>query len=200
MKKSRSMIAMTAAVMTIVSAAAPVSVFAETHNSDQKYTYDPTNTGAHDTWDASYSDQTAQPDPSAKINVEFENEPTYTVTIPTDVSFGRTFEDKTNQVKVEDVYLNKGKAVKVTVASENEYKMILGGTDQTTFIPYSLTSNKGANGDVITVPTGSLEHKGTDTATITYSITDTDVPVAGAYSDILTFTIAVVDNNINTGN
>ncbi len=182
--------AMMAAVMA-VSAMAPMSAFAADTKHDAAQKYDNTT----DAWDKAFDDQTAAADPSAKVNVTFENDPTYTVTIPADVTFADDMADKTNEVKVEDVYLNKGKAVKVTVASANDYKMILNGTDADTFVPYELTSDKAEGGDVITVPTGTFNRKGTDTATLTYKVTDKDIPYAGDYSDILTFTIAVVDDN-----
>ena len=183
--------AMMAAVMA-VSAMAPMSAFAADTKHDATQKYDNTT----DAWDKAFDDQTAAADPSAKVNVTFENDPTYTVTIPADVTFADDMADKTNEVKVEDVYLNKGKAVKVTVASANDYKMILNGTDADTFVPYELTSDKAEGGDVITVPTGTFNRKGTDTATLTYKVTDKDIPYAGDYSDILTFTIAVVDNTV----
>lgn len=187
MKKFESMIAMTAAVLAISAMTAPVSAFAVDHTAEQTYTY------TDDSWAATYDDQTKQDSPSAKVNVTYENAPTYTVTIPADVAFSEDLADKSNSVSVDNVYLNKGKAVKVTVASANDYKMILDGTDATTFIPYTLTSNKATIADVITVASGTKQNPASDTATLTYTVTDKDVPAAGAYSDILTFTIAVVD-------
>ena len=191
----RTIAAVSAAIMA-VSALAPMSAFAYAnteHTADQTYTYDTNNT-AHDKWNAAYDDQTGDPTPSAKVNVSFENEPTYTVTIPADVTFAEDMADKTNEVKVEGVYLNKGQSIKVTVASQNGYKMILDGTDADVYVPYELTSDKATIGDVITVPTGSLNTKGEGTATLTYKVTDKNVPCAGEYSDILTFNIAVVGN------
>ena len=186
---ARTIAAVAAAIMTVC--AAPVSAFADAHTDNQTYTHDTSNT-AHDKWNAAYDDQTGAPTPSAKVNVALANAPTYTVTIPTDVSFGSELTAQTNEVKVEDVYLEKGEAVKVTVASQNGYKLILDGTDADYAIPYTLTSDKADLDEIITVESGSRENKGKGTAKLTYSIAEgTDVPVAGAYSDILTFNIAV---------
>lgn len=187
MKKNNSVISMTAAILALSTMTAPMSAFAVDHTAEQKYTY------AEDTWAAAYGDQTAQDAPSAKVNVTYENAPTYTVTIPSDVAFTEELENTTNTVSVDQVYLNKGKAVKVTVTSANDYKMILDGTDATTFIPYTLTSSKAANDEVITVVSGTKQNPASDTASLTYAVTDKDVPAAGVYSDVLTFTIAVVD-------
>ena len=86
------------------------------------------------------------------INVSYENAPTYTVTIPADVNFTSATATPDNDVVVSDVYLDKGKSVKVTVASANDYKMILEGTDTGTFVPYKLTSDKSdVVGEIITV-------------------------------------------------
>lgn len=180
MKKFKIMLTATAAVMALSAVAAPMSVFAT--ESEQTFNYNADN-------------QT-----SDKVTVSYENTPTYTVTIPADVSFNEDLEAQPNYVEVNGVYLNKGMAVKVTVASANNYRMLLGGTDTETFIPYKLTSDKDsiAEGsiidEVVTVPSGTKLHPASKTAELTYSITDKDVPAAGSYSDTLTFTIAVVDD------
>ena len=183
--------AFTAAVITVC--ASSMSVFA----ANEDHTAEQTFTGETNTWDPTHDDQTVDSDtydPSAKVNVNLSNDPSYTVTIPADVSFGDSFDAQTNKVKVEDVFLEKGQSVKVPVSSKNDYKLLLDGTDADMFIPYSVTSDKAELDEVITVASGSRENKGTGTATLTYSIADgTDIPVAGAYSDILTFNIAVED-------
>ena len=183
--------AFTAAVITVC--ASSMSVFA----ANEDHTAEQTFTGETNTWDPTHDDQTVDSDtydPSAKVNVNLSNDPSYTVTIPADVSFGDSFDAQTNEVKVEDVFLEKGQSVKVTVSSKNDYKLLLDGNDADMSIPYSVTSDKAELDEVITVASGSKENKGTGTATLTYSIADgTDIPVAGAYSDILTFNIAVED-------
>lgn len=180
MKKFKTMLAATAAVMALSAVAAPMSAFAAGKTIDQD-----TNNPQTDT-----------------ITVSYQNSPTYTVTIPADVTFTDTdnLADKTNNVVVENVFLNKGKAVKVTVASANDYKMLLDGTDSDTYIPYKLTSNQATINEVVTVPSGTKNSPASKTAQLTYSITDKNVPAAGAYSDILTFTIAVVDGTAQTEN
>ena len=55
------------------------------------------------------------------IRVSFQNAPTYSVIIPADVSFTGADEKPENEVAVSDVYLDKGKSVKVTVRSVNNY-------------------------------------------------------------------------------
>ena len=168
--------------LAMVSAIAPMSAFAAD---------DPT----------SIDQETALPT-TKDINVSFENAPTYTVTIPADVSFGDRFDEKSNQVKVEDVYLGKGRsAVVVPVDSANGYKLALNGTDTETAFPYTVNTKVGEGAattvtaeanEVIKVATGTSENKGSGTATLTYAIPEnTDVPAPGRYSDTLTFTISL---------
>ena len=172
MKNTRRFISAVMA-LAMVSAIAPMSAFAATESTI-------------------INQETALPT-TKDINVSFENAPTYTVTIPADVNFTSATATPENEVAVSDVYLDKGKSVKVTVASANDYKMILGGTDAGTFVPYSLTSDKSdVAGEIITVASGTLNTKGSGTAKLTYEITDKNIPAAGSYSDKLTFTISIV--------
>jgi len=236
MKKFKAMFAATAAVMALSAVSVPMSAFAI----DDLQRYNLTD----GTWDpANVQGQVTGDTPQAQINVDFSIEPTYTVTIPADVRINASERRGSNAVSVEDVFLNKGKAVEVSVASQNAYEMKLnlegGALDSANKIPYSLRSefavgrgftemgdiaNKTGQGTltivdrnlpesataadvfkpIITVPTGSKDLPGTGGTYLTYSISqEQDIPVAGTYSDRLTFKIAVVDapaNNSNPGN
>lgn len=227
MKKFKAMLAATAAVMALSAVSVPMSAFAidgVSHPGTQTYTFDPgevVEPGAepkHDTWNAEYLDQEKQPNPSAKVNVDFSIAPTYTVTIPADVHFSDTTENgrtARGEVKVEDVFLEPDSIVVVTVASRNNYNMLLDGFNSSYNIPYTLKKEtKNAeeetvlenlpqtvdpSGDsektvglVADVRTGNQTQKGAQTVNLVYAIDNAySVPVAGSYSDILTFTIAV---------
>lgn len=221
MKKFKAMLAATAAVMALSAVSVPMSAFAEDvpreHNNPQKYTFDPATADdentKHNTWDAAYGDQVGEPNPSARVNVDFSIAPTYTVTIPADVHFADGQREKDAQVKVEDVFLAPDSSVVVTVASSHDYRMLLNGNNNRYYIPYVLGTEQGGDSPetpsivpiedlVVTVPTGSLDHKESRTVDLKYVIGEQDqdnpdlikpydVPVAGSYSDILTFTIAV---------
>ena len=125
-----------------------------------------------------------------------ENDPTYTVTIPAAVSFGEDLSDQTDTVTVEDVYLGAGKAVEVTVESPTNYNMLLNGTDMENKIPYTLKAGDKVMTNeekiVIVVPTGTKQYKEEGTAELVFHVVDRNIPRAGSYSDILTFTIDVI--------
>jgi len=229
MKKFKAMLAATAAVMALSAVSVPMSAFA----ASDPQVYSP------DAWDPSYNDgsQTTGNNPSAKIDVSFTINPTYTVTIPMNVKFGDAGVEN-NAVLVDNVFLNNNKAVQVSVESNNDYRMLLNEKDnneQTTlnhekFIEYNVSGvsfvgkkndfgaegypNEGSettktdikltgNGSspvIISVPTGNNNNAGKGRAELIYTLPQGfDVPVAGTYSDTLTFTIAVV-NATNSGN
>ena len=220
MKKFKSMMAMTAAVLTLSAMAVPMSAFAEDTptSAAKEFTYSATDqtqdvfvtygtTKKVQKTDPTTGEPVYETDPETgeKIPVydiieNTVNAPTYTVTIPADVAFNDAFNDKTNQVKVDDVFLEKGKAVEVDITSTNGYNMILNGTDATTAIAYNVkinNSNDALTGTsktkVIEVVSGTSNAKGSGIAVLHFSVPIKNVPAAGAYSDKLTFTISVVD-------
>jgi len=225
MKKFKAMFAATAAVMALSAVSVPMSAFAEdtprvAHGTEQVFKYEGAIGSTGDWQPTKNDDMKLDPNPNTKVNVDFSINPTYTVTIPADVTFTDSNREKNAQVIVKDVFLAPEKAVEVTVASNNHYEMRLNGTDNNFYIPYSLNKVVSGEGDtepishpemaedlVVTVPTGSQDVKGEATVNLQYKIKEEvvdastgqtkpyDVPRAGSYSDLLTFTIKVVGNN-----
>ena len=224
MKKFKAMLAATAAVMALSAVSVPMSAFA--FEESQRYNL----TDGAGTWNPdNLQGQVTGETPQAQINVDFTIAPAYTVTIPADVRIptmpdgeGDGSRYSVNEVRVQNVFLNKGKAVQVSVASANAYQMLLDATDTGNKVPYSLRgvyqvgdveategvpftivdrtqNNPNVPGEnvfnkIITVPTGNTTKPGRGMASLIYSIKpDETIPVAGTYSDRLTFKIEVVE-------
>ena len=186
----KSITAVTAAVMAISAMAAPMSAFADT--SEKTFNY-------------SATDQTGN------IAVTYSNAPTFTVTIPADVSFTTLGETKSGStLSASDVFLAHGKVVTVSIASANGYQMKnTDTTDTTSYIGYTLSAtstnatvadafstgvSSGTTSQLLaTFANGNAATKGSGTVNLTFVNDDGSHAVAGSYADTLTFTIAVAD-------
>ena len=118
------------------------------------------------------------------VTVEYTVVPTYTVTIPTDV----TIDGNSTTISAEDVVVEKGQYVSVTLAAENNFTVT---TAEGATLDYTVTAN-GANvaaGDEI-LAVNPADGK-TGTATITFDIDESVIKYAGTYTGSATFTIAV---------
>ena len=118
--------------------------------------------------------------------VTYSVNPTYTVTIPTDV----TIDGNATTISAEDVVVEKGKYVSVTLADDNDFTV---RTQQGAELSYTVTAN-GANvaagGEILAVnPTDGK----TGSATVTFAIDESAIKYAGTYTGTATFTIAVKD-------
>ena len=127
------------------------------------------------------------------MNVTYSVNPEYTVTIPTDV----TIDGNSTTISAENVVVEKGKYVSVTLADDNDFTV---RTRQGAELSYTVNAN-GANvaaGDEILVvnPTDGK----TGTATITFEIDENDIKYAGTYTGSATFTIAVKNVPVTTIN
>ena len=122
------------------------------------------------------------------MNVTYSVAPAYTVTIPETVTIGADGTEKT--VSAEDVVVNKGQYVSVTLAENNTFTV---KTTEGAELPYTVTANGetvAAGGEILAVnPTDSK----TGTATITFDIDESAIKYAGTYTGSATFTIAVKD-------
>ena len=120
------------------------------------------------------------------VTVEYTVVPTYTVTIPTDV----TIDGNSTTISAEDVVVEKGQYVSVTLAADNNFTVTSGEGATLTY-----TVTKGgqpvAAGDEI-LAVNPADGK-TGTATITFDIDETAIQYAGTYTGSTTFTIAVKD-------
>ena len=120
------------------------------------------------------------------MTVTYSVNPGYTVTIPTDV----TIDGNSTMISAENVVVEKGKYVSVTLADDNDFTV---KTAQGAELDYTVTAN-GANvaagGEILAVnPTDGK----TGSATITFDIDESDIKYAGTYTGFATFTIAVKD-------
>ena len=122
------------------------------------------------------------------MNVTYTVDPTYTVTIPENVTIGTEGTEKT--VSAEGVVVKKGKYVSVALAADNTFTV---KTAEGAELPYTVTANGetvAAGGEILAV---NPKDGKTGTATITFDIDETAIQYAGTYTGSATFTIAVKD-------
>ena len=118
------------------------------------------------------------------MTVTYSVNPGYTVTIPTDV----TIDGNSTTISAENVVVEKGKYVSVTLADDNDFTV---RTQQGAELTYTVTAN-GANvdaGDEI-LAVNPTDGK-TGTATVTFDIDESDIKYAGTYTGTAIFTVAV---------
>ena len=121
-----------------------------------------------------------------EMTVTYSVAPAYTVTIPTDV----TIDGHSTTISAEDVVVNKGQYVSVTLAADNNF---IVKTAEGAKLAYTVTANGeavAAGGEVLAVNPADGK---TGTATITFDIDESDIKYAGTYTGSATFTIAVKD-------
>jgi hypothetical protein len=127
--------------------------------------------------------------------VTYSVAPTYTVTIPETVTIGTDGTEKT--VSAEDVVVNKGQYVSVTLAADNNFTV---KTAEGAELAYTVTANGeavAAGDEILAVnPADSAD----GTATITFDIDESAIQYAGTYIGTATFTIAVKDAPVTTIN
>jgi hypothetical protein len=116
--------------------------------------------------------------------VTYSVEPGYTVTIPTDV----TIDGNSTTISAEDVVVEKGQYVSVTLAADNNFTV---KTTEGAELPYTVT----ANGENIAAGSEILAVNPQDgkngTANITFDIDESAIRYAGTYTGTATFTVAV---------
>ena len=122
------------------------------------------------------------------MNVTYSVNPGYTVTIPETVTIGENGTSAT--VSAEDVVVNKGQYVSVTLAADNNFTV---KTAEGAELAYTVTADGEAvaAGDEI-LAVNPADGK-TGTATITFDIDETAIQYAGTYTGSAAFTIAVKD-------
>ena len=122
------------------------------------------------------------------MEVTYSVAPAYTVTIPETVTIGADGTEKT--VSAEDVVVNKGQYVSVTLAADNNFTV---KTTEGATLTYTVTKGGqpvAAGGEILAVNPADGK---TGTATITFDIDETAIQYAGTYTGSATFTIAVKD-------
>ena len=140
-------------------------------------------------------------DNTAKTTVQFNIDPTYTVTIPGTVELGKeesngkiTYE-KDLTLTANNVRLNEGKSLQILLGSDFQLEI----KDKPNFekLPYTVT----ADGNTVTSTNNLCATFGTNTAeqTVILHFAAENPKYAGDYTDTVTFTLAVVDA-AQTGN
>ena len=122
------------------------------------------------------------------MNVTYSVAPAYTVTIPETVTIGADGTEKT--VSAEDVVVNKGQYVSVTLAADNNFTV---KTAEGAELAYTVTANGkavAAGGEILAVNPADGK---TGTATVTFDIDEAAIQYAGTYTGSAIFTIAVKD-------
>ncbi len=120
------------------------------------------------------------------MNVTYSVPEFYYVTIPTDV----TIDGNSTTISAEDVVVEKGQYVSVTLAENNNFTV---KTTEGAELTYTVTANDkniAAGGEVLAV---NPKDGKTGTATITFDIDESAIKYAGTYTGSATFTIAVKD-------
>ncbi len=132
---------------------------------------------------------------TGSVNVEYNVNSTYTVTIPNGVSLKDSAVETV--IEANNVKLEKGKKIKVTLDSaantvtDKQFTVKAGTTGDAPTANYTISNSRGALGVGGTV--AEFLYNGTATSyseTLTYSA-PTGVKYAGTYTDSLTFTISV---------
>lgn len=118
--------------------------------------------------------------------VEYTVAPTYTVTIPENVTINGT----TATISAEDVVVAKGKYVSVSLADDNDFSV---STEEGATLAYTVTVGGmeiPAGGEILAVnPTNGK----TGSSSVTFAIDESAIQYAGTYTGTATFTVAVKD-------
>ena len=116
------------------------------------------------------------------VTVEYNVDPTYTVTIPATVALGETA-----TIKAENVVVAKGKQVEVTLTNANGFKV---KTEQGAVLTYTVTKDETAVNEGDTVLTVNPTSGKTRETTLKF-VAPGAAQFAGDYTGTVTFNIAV---------
>ena len=116
------------------------------------------------------------------VTVEYNVDPTYTVTIPATVALGETA-----TIKAENVVVAKGKQVEVALTNANGFTV---ATPQGAELGYTVKNGETTVNEGDTVLTVNPTSGKTGETTLTFTTPET-VKFAGDYTGTVTFTIAV---------
>jgi len=122
------------------------------------------------------------------MNVTYSVNPGYTVTIPETVTIGADGTEMT--VSAEDVVVEKGLYVSVTLAADNNFTVKTAEGAELTYTVTKGGQSVAAGGEILAVNPASAAG---GSANITFAINEADVKYAGTYTGTATFTIAVKD-------
>ena len=122
------------------------------------------------------------------VTVEYNVDPTYTITIPATVALGETA-----TIKAENVVVTKGKQVEVTLTNANDFKVT---TPQGASLTYTVKNGETIVNEGEKVLTVNPTSGKTGETTLKFIAPET-AQFAGDYTGTVTFTIAVntAENN-----
>lgn len=160
---------------------------------------------------SAFADTTVIPDPdnmpnpkpgTAGTTVEFSVDPTYTVTIPATVTLadnGSGIYTNSGTLTAEDVKLDEGKEIVVTLTSASKFNMQTSATAEYK-LPYTA---EGAFGKLTDKEAGGIVAKFATSTTVQNTpvtfTTDETPTYAGTYTDPVVFTIEVGDITTTAG-
>ena len=123
------------------------------------------------------------------MTVTYAVAPSYIVTIPGEITIGADG-TSTDTIKAENVVVNKGQYVSVSLDEENGFTVT---TQEGASLTYTVTANGEtlAAGDEI-LAVNPADGK-TGTASITFDIDESAIQYAGTYTGTVIFTVAVKD-------
>lgn len=121
---------------------------------------------------------------SRMVTVEYNVDPTYTVTIPATVSLGETA-----TIKAENVVVTKGKQVEVALTNANDFKV---ATPEGAELTYTVKNGEAEVAEGDTVLAVNPADGTTGEITLTF-VAPTTIQYAGKYEGTVTFTVAVKD-------
>ena len=122
------------------------------------------------------------------MEVTYSVAPAYTVTIPETVTIGADGTEMT--VSAEDVVVEKGLYVSVTLAADNNFTVKTAEGAELTYTVTKGGQSVAAGGEILAVDPADGK---TGTANITFDIDEAAIQYAGTYTGTATFTIAVKD-------
>ena len=118
------------------------------------------------------------------MTVTYNVAPTYTVTLPADV----TIDGNSTTISADNVVVEKGKYVSVSLAADNNFVV---RTPQGAELTYTVTANSAvvaAGGEILAIDPADGKIGSVD---ITFAIDEASIQYAGTYTGTATFTVAV---------
>ena len=120
------------------------------------------------------------------MTITYSVAPTYTVTIPSDV----TINGSSTTISADDVVVEKGKYVSVSLDADNDFTVT---TAQGATLTYTVTANStaiSAGDEILAV---NPEDAANGSVTVVFAIDESAIQYAGTYTGTATFTVAVKD-------
>ena len=120
------------------------------------------------------------------MTITYSVAPTYTVTIPSDV----TINGSSTTISADDVVVEKGKYVSVSLDADNDFTVT---TAQGATLTYTVTANStaiSAGDEILAVNPADADN---GSVTVVFAIDESAIQYAGTYTGTATFTVAVKD-------